>query len=99
MVRTAYTKRPEDDDWSQAGTMVRDVLDDAARERLINNIVGHLLNAVTEPVLERAFEYWRHVDRTLGDKVEAGVRAKQGEKDPKAAEQANRARKDMQAKA
>jgi catalase len=39
------------------------------------------------------------LDKTLGDKVEAGVRAKQGEKDPKAAKQANPARKDMQAKA
>ncbi len=34
MVRTAYTLRPEDDDWGQAGTLVREVLDDAARDRL-----------------------------------------------------------------
>ena len=34
MVRTAYTLRPEDDDWGQAGTLVREVLDDDARERL-----------------------------------------------------------------
>jgi catalase len=99
MVRTAYTLRPEDDDWGQAGTMVREVLDDAARERLVDNIVGHLLNGVTEPILARAFEYWRNVDKELGDKVEAGVRGKQGERDPKAAEQANPARGSMQAKA
>ena len=79
--------------------MVREVLDDAARERLVNNIVGHLLNGVSEPVLQRAFEYWRNVDKDLGDKIEAGVRAKQGEKDPKAAEQGNPARSSMQAKA
>ncbi|NMH96263.1 catalase [Pseudonocardia acidicola] len=78
MVRTAYTKRPDDDDWGQAGTMVRTVLDDPARERLTDNIVGHLLDGVTEPVLQRAFEYWRNVDKDLGDKVEAGVRAEQG---------------------
>ena len=72
--------------------MVREVLDDAARERLVDNIVGHLLNGVSEPVLERAFEYWRNVDKDLGDRVEAGVRAKQDEKDPKADEQANPAR-------
>ena len=76
MVRTAYTLRAEDDDWGQAGTMVRDVLDDAARERLVDNIVGHLLNGVSEPVLARAFDYWRNVDKDLGDRVEAGVRAK-----------------------
>ena len=51
MVRTAYTLRAEDDDWGQAGTMVREVLDDAARDRLVDNIVGHLLNGVSEPVL------------------------------------------------
>jgi catalase len=78
---------------------VREVLDDAARERLVSNIVGHLLNAVSEPVLRRAFEYWRNVDKGLGDKIEAGVRAKQGQPDPKAAEQANPARSTMRAKA
>jgi len=30
---------------------------------------------VTEPVLQRAFQYWRNVDKNLGDKIEAGVRA------------------------
>ncbi|MEV6320601.1 catalase [Nocardia sp. NPDC051787] len=99
MVRQAYTLRKDDDDWGQAGTMVRDVLDDAARERLVNNIVGHLLNGVTAPVLDRAFEYWRNVDKNLGDRVEAGVRAKQSERDPKAAAQANPARSSAQAKA
>ncbi len=89
----------DDDDWGQAGTMVRDVLDDAARERLVDNIVGHLLNGVSAPVLERAFEYWRNVDKNLGDRVESGVRAKQDERDPKAAAQANPARSSAQAKA
>jgi catalase len=74
MVRTAYTLREQDDDWGQAGTMVREVLDDAARERLVSNVVGHLLNGVTEPVLARAFGYWRNVDKNLGDKIEAAVR-------------------------
>ena len=77
MVRSAYTLHEQDDDWGQAGTMVRDVLDDAARGRLVSNIVGHLLDGVTEPVLERAFEYWRNVDKNLGEKIEAGVRAQQ----------------------
>jgi catalase len=99
MVRSAYTLRAEDDDWGQAGTMVREVLDDAARERLVDNVVGHLLNGVSEPVLVRAFEYWHNVDKGIGDKIEQGVRAKQGAKDPKAAEQGNPARSSMQAKA
>ena len=75
LVRTAASLHREDDDWGQAGTMVREVLDDAARDRLVSNIVGHLLNGVTEPVLVRAFAYWRNVDQDLGDRVERGVRA------------------------
>jgi catalase len=77
MVHAAQTLHADDDDWGQAGTMVRDVFDDAARARLVSNIVGHLLDGVTEPVLLRAFEYWRNVDKDLGDRVEQGVRAGQ----------------------
>ncbi|MHA3703232.1 catalase [Jatrophihabitans sp. YIM 134969] len=99
MVRTAYTPRPDDDDWSQAGTLVREVMDDAARDRLVDNVVGHLLNGVSEPILERAFEYWRHVDKSLGDKIEAGVHAKADLTDPKAEQQGNPARSSMQHKA
>ena len=78
--------------------MVREALYDAARQRLADNIVGHLLNGVSEPVLQRAFQYWRNVDKNLGDRIETGVRAKQDEKDPKAAAQANPARTSMQDK-
>jgi catalase len=99
MVRAGYVSHEQDDDWGQAGTMVRDVLDDAARDRLVDNVAGHLLNGVSEPVLQRAFEYWRNVDKNVGDKIEATVRAKADEKDPKAAEQANPARRSMQQKA
>jgi catalase len=74
MVHAAYTLRRDDDDWGQAGTLVRDVMDDAARDRLVSNIAGHLLNGVTEPVLERAFQYWKNVDQTLGERVEKAVR-------------------------
>ena len=63
MVRSAYTLHAEDDDWGQPGTLVREVLDDAARQRLVGNVVGHLLNGVSEPVLVRAFEYWHNVDK------------------------------------
>ena len=73
MVRTAYTLRAEDDDSAQAGTMIRQVLDDDARDRLVTNVAGHLLNGVTQPVLERAFQYWRSIDKNTGDKIEAAV--------------------------
>nr|WP_306265580.1 catalase [Pararhizobium sp. IMCC3301] len=69
MVRQAYTLREDDDDWSQAGILVREVMDDAARERLVNNIAGHLKAGVSTPVLERALEYWRNVDADLGARI------------------------------
>jgi catalase len=73
MVRAAYTLHEEDDDWGQAGTLVREVLDDAARSRLVSNIVGHLSAGVSKPILKRAIEYWRNVDKDLGDRVAKGV--------------------------
>jgi catalase len=74
MVREAYTLREDDDDWTQARILVNDVMDDAARERLVSNISGHLKGGVSEPVLERAFEYWRNVDQSLGDRVAAATK-------------------------
>ena len=38
-------------------------MDDAARERLVSNIVGAPLAGVTEPVNQRAFSYLRNVDK------------------------------------
>ncbi|GAU65208.1 putative catalase [Streptomyces sp. NBRC 110611] len=69
MVRNAYTLRRDDDDWGQPGTMVRNVLDDAARDRLVDNVSGHLLNGVSAPVLERALQYWRNIDKNIGDRI------------------------------
>src|SRR5258708_130852 len=52
-IHAAYSQRKDDDDWGQAGTLVRKVLDDAARARLVSNIVGHLRKGVSTPVLKR----------------------------------------------
>ncbi|MEO5717300.1 MAG: catalase [Chthoniobacterales bacterium] len=73
-IRAAYTLRPDDDDFGQAGTLVREVMDDAARSRLVSNVVGHLKGGVSEPVLERAFEYWRSIDKEIGDRIAQGVK-------------------------
>ncbi|GBE63665.1 hypothetical protein MFM001_01270 [Mycobacterium sp. MFM001] len=76
MVRAAYTLRSDDDDWSQAGALVREVMDDAARERLVHNIVHHVTDGVKEPVLSRVVEYWYNIDRDIGKRVEDGIRAR-----------------------
>ncbi|MEU9486949.1 catalase [Streptomyces decoyicus] len=69
MVREAYTLRRDDDEFGQPGTMVRQVLDDAARDRLVGNVSGHLLNGVSRPVLDRALQYWRNIDKNVGDRI------------------------------
>jgi hypothetical protein len=43
--------------------------------------------------------YWHNIDKTIGDRIEHGMHAKQTEQDPKADQQANSARSSMQAKA
>jgi catalase len=77
MVRSAYTLRKDDDDYGQANAMVREVLDDAARDRLVSNVAGHLLGGVSEPILLRAFEYWKNIDTEIGGRIEKAVRAGQ----------------------
>ena len=76
MVRAAYTLRKDDDDFGQPGTLVREVMDDAARARLVSNVVGHLKAGVSEPVLARALEYWRNIDKDIGDRIAKGVAGK-----------------------
>ncbi|TVP51344.1 MAG: catalase [Halomonas sp.] len=75
LVRAAYTLRPGDGDFNQANDLVNKVMDDAARDRLVNNIVGHVSDGVEEPVLSRVFEYWKNVDQAIGERVEQGVMA------------------------
>jgi catalase len=75
MVRQAYTLRPDDDDWSQAGTLVRDVWTDEQRATFVKTVAGHLLGGVEGDVLERAFQYWKSVDADTGKQIEELVRA------------------------
>ena len=74
-IRAAYTKRKDDNDFGQPGTLVRKVMNDAQRNRLVSNVVGHLKNGVSEPVLQRAFEYWRNIDKEIGDRIAKGVKS------------------------
>jgi len=80
MVRQAYKLREDDDDWSQAGALVREVMDDEQRDRFVSNVAGHLADGVSEKVLVRAFEYWKNVDKKIGERIEKMVRDKIGGK-------------------
>jgi catalase len=74
VARAAQALHAEDDDFGQARSMLTTVLDDAARERFVGNVAGHLRDGVSEPILRRAFAYWRAVDPGIGDRIEAAVR-------------------------
>ncbi|PSK89394.1 catalase [Murinocardiopsis flavida] len=73
IVRGAYTLRRDDDDFGQPGSLVRDVLDDAARARLVSNVAGHLGKVTDDGVTGRALEYWRSIDRETGDRIAAAL--------------------------
>lgn len=69
LTRAAATLHPEDDDFGQAGTLYREVLDDDAKARLVANIAGHV-SKVTRPELrERVLQYWANVDTSLAQRV------------------------------
>ena len=72
MVRQAYVLHAEDDDWTQAGNLVRNVFDDATRERFVGTVSGALVGVHPE-VLERAFQYWSNVDENIGARIRAAV--------------------------
>jgi catalase len=75
MVREAYKLRADDGDFKQPGILVRKVFNDDQRTRLVNQVAGSLLGGVREPVLGRAFDYWKSIDPEVGARIEKKVRA------------------------
>jgi catalase len=73
MVRTAYALRRDDDDFTQPRTMINEVWDDAARERFVGNVAGHILGGVSDEILPRVFDYWKSVDAEIGKRIEEAV--------------------------
>jgi catalase len=76
MVRSAYSLHAEDDDYGQANTMINKVLNDEQRARLVNNVSGAMSGIESNEILQRAFEYWRNIDKPIGEKIEAATLAK-----------------------
>jgi catalase len=50
-------------------------MNDAERDRLVDNVVGHLLDGVSEPVLQRVFDYRRTSTLILGNRTEKNMRS------------------------
>ncbi|MDQ8043700.1 MAG: catalase, partial [Solirubrobacteraceae bacterium] len=71
--RYANAHHAEDDDFGQAGTLYRDVMDDTDRDHLVENIVGHASDEVRPETQLRVIAYWSAVDEGLGRRVAEGL--------------------------
>lgn len=49
-------------------------MDDAQRERLVSNAAGAIGGVVSDEIRERAFQYWKNIDKEIGDRIERAVR-------------------------
>jgi catalase len=71
--RYAYEKHADDDDFVQPRALFRDVMDNTDREHLINNIVAHASDGVSQDVQRRVVAYCADVDPQLGARVALGL--------------------------
>ncbi|WP_282857076.1 catalase [Pseudoclavibacter helvolus] len=81
LVRRAYTLRADDDDFSQPGTLIREVYSQEQRDRLVETVAG-ALETVIEPVRSNAFQYWASIDAETGARIRAAVEANAVDTDP-----------------
>ena len=76
MVRSAYTLHRRGRRFQPARHAgARSLERRAARRQFVDQVAGSLLGGVREPVLSRAFEYWKNVDAATGKQIEDKVRA------------------------
>lgn len=73
MVRAINTRLKngveDEDDWDQTGALIREILDDDGRDRLVTNVVKHLKSEASKSVLDRVIEYWRKADQEIGGRI------------------------------
>ena len=72
MVRAAYTLHAEDDDWGQAGAMVREFSTMRPGTAWCTTSLGTSARVSRSRRCRGVFEYRRNVDHDLGTKVEEG---------------------------
>ncbi|MFJ2300922.1 catalase [Oerskovia paurometabola] len=66
LTRSAATLHAQDDDFGQAGTLYREVFDDAAKARFLETITNAVGGVQSIAIRERAIQYWTNVDAALG---------------------------------
>lgn len=64
--RSAASLHVDDDDFTQAGVLYREVFSDDARSRFRETVASALAAIGNDGIRERAFQYWTSVDDDLG---------------------------------
>jgi catalase len=67
----------ETDDFAQAGALYR-LIDDAAKQRLIDNIADGLAQVEHSAIVERSVSCFRGADPDYGDRIERAIAARRG---------------------
>ncbi|MCG5215193.1 catalase [Streptosporangium sp. KLBMP 9127] len=74
VLRSAYTRHAEDDDYTQPRALWENVLSDNERAHLVNNIVDHAsAPEVTTETRRRVVDYWTNIHKDLGQGVAHGL--------------------------
>ncbi|MDF2507280.1 MAG: catalase family protein [Microbacterium sp.] len=68
-LQRAARRHRDHDDFAQAGALVRDVLDGAARARLVSTVAEHVAPIRDEQLQARVIDYFRRIDGELADAV------------------------------
>ncbi len=68
-----WEKHAEDDDFIQAGNLYR-LMDNDAKQRLIDSIAGTLSRVSREDIIERAIGHFRNADKDYGERLAKAVR-------------------------
>ncbi|MFI0423278.1 catalase [Spongiactinospora sp. 9N601] len=74
IVRSAYCRHAEDDDYVQPRALWENVLSETDRAHMVGNIVAHAsAPEVTTDTKKRVVEYWANVHKNLGESVAKGL--------------------------
>ncbi|MEV0163014.1 catalase [Nonomuraea fuscirosea] len=74
IVRSAYRRHAEDDDYAQPRAFWENVLSEGDRTSMVGNIVGHAsAPEVTSAMKLRVADYWTNIHKDLGDRVRKGL--------------------------
>ena len=63
------------DDFEQAGALYR-LIDEAAKQRLVDNIADGLAAVNHHEIVDRSISYFRNADPGYGDRIERAIAAR-----------------------